>query len=112
MSHHLFNDTMHVILWKVPDAKCVVDGPDLDGVIREGSWEGPGDQPTEEELAAWIVEFTDQDISEDLHTDSLISDAAKAGMFAVFEATTGSPPTEEQKETLVASMRANLKDHE
>ena len=108
MSYELFKDTAHVILWKRPDAKFVVDGAGFDGTIR--LWEGPGDQPTEAELAQWTQEFQDEGIAADLHAESLISDAALAGMYAVFESMNGSPPDDDEKAALHESMKNNLKE--
>ena len=106
MSHELFEDTAHVILWKRPDSRFVVDGTGFDGTIR--TWEGPGDEPTSEELVEWTQEFQDEGIAADLDAESKISEAALAGMYAVFEASTGSPPTDAEKVTLRNSMKANL----
>ena len=106
MSHALFEDTSHVITWKRPTAKFVVDGVGFDGTIR--TWEGPGDEPTAEELVEWTQEFQDEGIAADLDAESKISEAALAGMYAVFEASTGSPPTDAEKVTLRNSMKANL----
>lgn len=105
---NLFEDTTHVILSKRPDAKFVVDGAGFDGTIR--LWEGPGDQPTESELAQWTQEFQDEGIAADLHAESLISDAALAGMYAVFESMNGSPPDADEKAALHESMKNNLKE--
>ena len=88
MSHNLYEDTAHVISWKRPDSRFVVDGTGFDGTIR--LWEGPGDEPTAEELTQWTQEFQDEDIAADLDAESKISEAALAGMYAVFEASTGS----------------------
>ena len=82
MHNDLFHGTLNVITWKIPDAKCVVDGAGMDGVLRDGSWEGPGDPPTTETI----------------------------GMYAVFEVTTGSPPTDDEKAALHESMKNNLKE--
>ena len=106
MSHNLFEDTAHVISWKRPNSRFVVDGTGFDGTIR--LWEGPGDEPTAEELTQWTQEFQDEDIAADLDAESKISEAALAGMYAVFEASTGSPPTDAEKVTLRNSMKANL----
>ena len=106
MSHNLYEDTAHVISWNRPDSRCGVDGPGFEGTIR--LWEGPGDEPTAEELTQWTQEFQDEDIAADLDAESKISEAALAGMYAVFEASTGSPPTDAEKVTLRNSMKANL----
>ena len=106
MSHNLYEDTAHVISWKRPDSRFVVDGTGCDGTIR--LWEGPGDEPTAEELRQWTQEFQDEDSAADLDAESKISEAALAGMYAVFEASTGSPPTDAEKVTLRNSMKANL----
>lgn len=108
--HELYHDTTNVILWKRPGTHFVVDGPGMDGVLRPGSWQGPGDEPTAEEIAGWKEEFLEGEISHELATDSRITDEALAGMYAVFEATTGEPPTDEEKESLKNSMKANLPD--
>jgi hypothetical protein len=108
--HEAYHDTMNVILWKRPGTKFVVDGPGMDGVLREGSWDGPGAEPTTTEIAGWKEEFIDGNISHELGAESRITDEALAGMYAVFEATTGSPPTDAEKESLKNSMKANLPD--
>jgi hypothetical protein len=106
MSHNLLEDTTHVISWKRPDTKFVVSGSGFDGTILR--WEGPGDEPTAEELVEWTQQFQDEGIAADLDAESKISEAALAGMYAVFEASTGSPPTDAEKVTLRNSMKANL----
>ena len=106
MSHELFADTVHVVLWKRPDAKFAVSGSGFDGTIQV--WEGPGDEPTAEELVEWTQEFQDEGIAADIDAESKISEAALAGMYAVFESSTGSPPTDAEKVTLRNSMKANL----
>ena len=108
MSHELFEDTAHVISWKRPNSRFAVDGAGFDGTIR--LWEGPGEQPTEAELAQWTQEFQDEGIAADLHAESLISDAALAGMYAVFESMNGSPPDDDEKSALHESMKNNLKE--
>jgi hypothetical protein len=108
MSHALFEDTSHVLTWKRPDTKFVVSGSGFDGTILR--WEGPGEQPTEAELAQWTQEFQDEGIAADLHAESLISDAALAGMYAVFESMNGSPPDADEKAALHESMKNNLKE--
>jgi hypothetical protein len=105
---HLFEDTAHVIRWKRPNAQFVIDGANFDGVIRPGSWAGPGDEPTSAELATWVQEFTAANVSHDLEAESRMTDQGVAAMFAVFEATTGSPPTEAEKVTLRDTMKHNL----
>tara|TARA_R110000824_G_scaffold129174_1_gene290360 strand:- start:240 stop:575 length:336 start_codon:yes stop_codon:yes gene_type:complete len=106
MSHNLFEDTTHVISWKRPDAKFVVSGSGFDGTIQ--AWEGPGDPPTAETIEGWKAEFVADDIGNDLEAESKINEAELAGMYAVFEVTTGSPPTDEEKAALYNSMKANL----
>ena len=108
MSYALFEDTSHVITWKRPAARFVVEGVGFDGTIR--LWEGPGEQPTEAELAEWTQELRDEGSAADLHAESLISDAALAGMYAVFESMNGSPPDDDEKATLHESMKNNLKE--
>ena len=105
---HLFEDTAHVISWKRPNSRFSVDGAGFNGTIR--LWEGPGEQPTEAELAQWTQEFQDEGIAADLHAESLISDAALAGMYAVFESMNGSPPDDDEKAALHESMKNNLKE--
>tara|TARA_R100000963_G_C4625761_1_gene92050 strand:- start:253 stop:579 length:327 start_codon:yes stop_codon:yes gene_type:complete len=105
---HLFEDTTHVILWKRPDAKFVVSGSGFDGTIR--LWEGPGDEPTAEELVEWTQQFQDEGIAADIDAESKISDAALAGMYAVFESMNGSPPDDDEKAALHDSMKNNLKE--
>jgi hypothetical protein len=80
----------------------------MDGVLRDGSWEGPGDPPTAATIEGWKAEFVADDIGNDLDAESKINEEALAGMYAVFEATTGSPPTDAEKVTLRNSMKANL----
>jgi hypothetical protein len=106
MSHDLFENTANVITWKRPGAKFVVDGPGFDGTIR--IWEGPGDEPTAEELAEWTAEYVAQHIAADLHAESRITNEGVAGMYAVFELMNGSPPNDAQKAALRASMKSNL----
>ena len=106
--HDLFHDTTNVIRWKRPGASFVVDGPGMEGTIRAGTWQGPGDEPTAEELASWKEEFIEDEVSQEIATDSRITEEALAGMYAVFEATTGEPPTDAEKESLKNSMKANL----
>ena len=108
--NNLFHNTLNVITWKVPGAKFVVDGPGMDGVLREGSWEGPGDPPTAETIEGWKQEFLDEEISIDLDAESRVTEAALAASYAVFEVTTGSPPTDAQKQSLHDSMVANLRE--
>ena len=108
MHNDLFHGTLNVIVWKVPAAKCIVDGVGMDGVLREGSWEGPGDPPTAATIEGWKAEFVADDIGNDLDAESKINEEALAGMYAVFEVTTGSPPTDAEKVTLRNSMKANL----
>ena len=105
---NLFADTAHVISWKRPDAKFVIGGAGFDGTILR--WDGPGDEPTAEELAQWTQEFQEEGIAADLHAESLISDAALAGMYAVFESMNGSPPDDDEKSALHESMKNNLKE--
>jgi hypothetical protein len=108
MHNDLFHGTLNAITWKVPAAKCIVDGVGMDGVLREGSWEGPGDPPTAATIEGWKAEFVADDIGNDLDAESKINEEALAGMYAVFEVTTGSPPTDAEKVTLRNSMKANL----
>ena len=108
MHNDLFHGTLNAITWKVPAAKCIVDGVGMDGVLRDGSWEGPGDPPTTETIEGWKAEFIADDIGSDLEAESKINEAELAGMYAVFEVTTGSPPTAEEKASLYNSMKANL----
>ena len=107
--NELFHNTMNVITWKVPGAKCIVDGAGMDGVLREGSWEGPGDPPSTETIEGWKQEFLDEEISIDLDAESRVTEEALAASYAVFEATTGSPPTDAEKQSLHDSMVDNMK---
>ena len=50
MHNDVFHDTSSVITWKIPGAKFVVDGAGMDGVLREGSWEGPEEAPSAETI--------------------------------------------------------------
>jgi|TARA_R110000824_G_scaffold260399_1_gene449044 hypothetical protein len=109
MHNELFHGTLNVITWKVPDAKCVVDGVGMDGVLREGSWEGPGDPPTTETIEGWKQEFVDEEISIDLDAESRVTDEALAASYAVFEVTTGSPPTDTEKQNIHNAMVENMK---
>ena len=106
--NELFHNTQNVITWKRPDAKFVVDGAGMDGVLREGSWEGPGDQPSTETIEGWKQEFIDAEISIDMDAESRVTEEALAASYAVFEVTTGSSPTDAQKAALRASMKSNL----
>jgi hypothetical protein len=108
MHNDLFHGTLNVITWKVPGAKCIVDGAGMDGVLREGSWEGPGDPPSPETIEEWKVEFLADGIGDDLEAESKITDEALAASYAVFEVTTGSPPTDAEKQSLHDAMKANL----
>jgi|TARA_R100000315_G_C5189496_1_gene110414 hypothetical protein len=108
MHNDVFHDTSSVITWKIPGAKFVVDGAGMDGVLREGSWEGPGEAPSAETIEGWKVEFLADDIGDDLETESKITDEALAASYAVFEVTTGSPPTDAEKQSLHDAMKANL----
>ena len=110
MHNDLFHGTLNVITWKIPDAKCVVDGAGMDGVLRDGSWEGPGDPPTTETIEGWKAEFLAGAIGDDLAAESKINESELAGMYAVFEVTTGSPPTDDEKAALHESMKNNLKE--
>ena len=107
--NELFHNTLNVIVWKIPDAKCVVDGPGMDGVLREGSWEGPGDPPTAETIEGWKQEFIDEEVTIDLDAASRVTDEALAASDAVFEVTTGSPPTDAEKQSLHDAMVENMK---
>ena len=107
--HELFHNTQNVITWKVPGAKCIVDGAGMDRVLREGSWEGPGDPPSTETIEGWKQEFLDAEVSIDLDAESRVTEEALAASYAVFEVTTGSPPTDAQKQSLHDSMIENMK---
>jgi hypothetical protein len=107
--NELFHNTQNVIAWKRPDAKFVVDGAGMDGVLREGSWEGPGDPPSTETIEGWKQEFIDEEISIDLDAESRVTEEALAASYAVFEVTTGSPPTDAEKQSLHDSMVENMK---
>ena len=108
MHNDVFHDTSSVITWKIPGAKFVVDGAGMDGVLREGSWEGPEEAPSAETIEEWKAEFLADGIGDDLEAESRMTDQGVAAMFAVFEATTGSPPTEAEKVTLRDTMKHNL----
>jgi hypothetical protein len=105
---HLFNDMSHVITWKRPDSKFVVDGAGFDGTIRV--WEGPGDEPTSSELTQWTTQFIDEGVAAELEAESRVTPEAEAGMHAVFEAMNGSPPDDDEKAALHESMKNNLKE--
>ena len=107
--NELFHNTLNVIVWKIPGAKCVVDGEGMNGVLRAGSWEGPGTEPTPEQIAEWTTEFLAADVSVDLEAESKITDAELSSMYAVFEVSNGSPPTDDQKAALRAALKENLK---
>ena len=107
--NELFHNTQNVITWKIPDAKFVVDGAGMDGVLREGSWEGPGDPPTTETIEGWKQEFIDEEISIDLDAENRVTEESLAASYAVFEGTTGSPPTDAEKQSLHDSMVENMK---
>ncbi|ANS04446.1 hypothetical protein [uncultured Mediterranean phage] len=107
--NELFHNTQNVITWKVPGAKFVVDGAGMDGVIREGSWQGPGDQPSTETIEGWKQEFLDEEVSIDLDAESRVTQEALVASYAVFEVTTGSPPTNAEKQSLHDSMVENMK---
>ena len=107
--NELFHNTQNVITWKIPDAKFVVDGAGMDGVLREGSWEGPGDPPSTETIEGWKQEFIDEEVSLDLDAESRVTEEALAASYAVFEVTTGSPPTDAEKQSLHDSMVENMK---
>ena len=81
----------------------------MDGVLREGSWEGPGDPPSTETIEGWKQEFLDAEVSIDLDAESRVTEEALAASYAVFEVTTGSPPTDAQKQSLHDSMIENMK---
>ena len=107
--NELFHNTQNVITWKRPDAKFMVDGAGMDGVLREGSWEGPGDQPSTETIEGWKQEFLDEEVSIDLDAESRVTEEALVASYAVFEVTTGSPPTDAEKQSLHDSMVDNMK---
>jgi len=109
MHNDLFHGTLNAITWKVPNAKCVVDGAGMDGVLRDGSWEGPGDPPTTETIEGWKDEFIAGDIGDDLAAESRVTDEALAASYAVFEVTTGSPPTDTEKQNIHDAMVENMK---
>ena len=109
--NELFHNTQNVITWRRPDAKFVVDGAGMDGVLREGSWEGPGDPPSAEIIEGWKQEFIDEEVSIDLDAESRVTEEALAASYAVFEVTTGSPPTDAEKQSLHDSMVENMKQN-
>lgn len=69
------------IQWKVPGARTVVRGGELE------RWEGPGSPPTPEELAQWITDYQAQGIELDKRADQVLSDKAlRAILNALWEA--------------------------